>query len=118
MADASLESLPACVLHQMATVAWRNYAAHSYLYYVKDDPVISDGEYDVLCRFIRDNFDWIKPHDLNDYLHLDGLEAGSGFDIAPRVTGQTKDYAEDLLKEFRAKRKNKKPKSRAVEDLI
>lgn len=83
---------------QVAFVCIRAYAAHSFLYYVKDSPVISDGDYDALCKFLLENYDWIKPYDLNNYLDAGCLKAGSGFTIAEKVCGQTRDYALDLLK--------------------
>lgn len=106
---------------QVAFVCIRAYAAHSFLYYVKDSPVISDGDYDALCKFLLDNYEWIKPFDLNNYLDEGCLQAGSGFTIAQKVCGQTRDYALDLLKEHDARRVAAKPKTkpkptREVED--
>lgn len=101
---------------QVAFVCIRAYAAHSYLYYEKDSSVISDGEFDALCKFLLDNYEWIKPFDLNDYLDKGSLEAGSGFAIAGKVCGQTRDYALDLLKTEKKKPAKAKPKPAPVDD--
>lgn len=81
-----------------AHIAIREYAAHSYLYYIKDTSIISDGDFDSICKFILENFDWIKPFDINDYIDRESMKAGTGFNIANKVCGQTKEYAEGLLK--------------------
>lgn len=86
---------PAFLQAKLAFVAIREYAAHSYLYYDKDSPIIEDHEYDALCKWLLENFSWIKPHDINNYIRKDMLECGSGYDI--KVIGLTKQYAELLL---------------------
>jgi len=84
---------------QIATVCIRAYAAHSYLYYERDESLITDQEFDALCVFLLGNYKWIKQWDLDKYLSRDALKAGTGFDIASKVCGQTKDYAESILAE-------------------
>lgn len=93
--------IPACILPQICFIAIRAYAAHSYLYYEKDENIIPDHEYDQLCRWIYSHWAWIKPHDLNNYLDFGALDAGTGHQL--KVTGQTRDYAEDLLKAYKEK---------------
>lgn len=103
-----MKSAPAFLQKKVAFVVIREYAAHSYLYYEKDAPIISDGEYDDLCKWLLKNYAWIKPHDLNGYIRKDMLECGSGYDIS--VIGQTRDYAELLLQGQPAPKKKKKAK--------
>lgn len=69
----------------------RDYAAYSHLYYKLDISLISDGEYDMLCKRILDNYERIKPYDINNYLDIDELPAGTGYHLA--VTGLTLQYA-------------------------
>ena len=56
------------------------YLVHSYLYYILDDPVITDDEYDTLCKELLDKFDTLQhPHK-----HLttkESLLAGPGYHI-------------------------------------
>lgn len=99
-----LMDIPNVLKPRLAVVAWSNYAALSYLYYVKNESVVPDHEFDYLCRWILANYDWIKTTDLNGYLEREALEAGTGYNIASRVTGMTKDYAEDILKAYRGKK--------------
>lgn len=100
---------PSAIENQICFVAIRAFAAHSYLYYEKDSPVISDTEFDELCLFINENFDIMKKYDINNY--LGNLEDNkdrnlkTGFDIAKKVCGQTKDYAEKLLDGSNKKKK-------------
>ena len=117
--------IPSCVRPQVAHVAIKYYAAYSYLYYEKDASLISDGEFDELCKWLLKNYEWVKPFDLNDYLSESSLEAGTGFDIASRVCGQTRDLALMLLDKREAPprapkaKKKKEPKYASdIEDLF
>jgi hypothetical protein len=105
---------PAPIAKQVANVAVRAYAAHSYLYYAANESTISDAEYDDLCRWVLENYAWIKPYDINGYLDKSALEAGTGFNIAGKVTGMTLDYARGLLKQH----KQNQPKKPAVESGV
>lgn len=91
--------IPAALEQVIAHVAIRTYAAHSYLYYKKDTNIITDTEYDALCVWLAENYEWIKFYDMNDYLDLGQLICGSGFVTAEKVCGQTRDYAESLIAE-------------------
>lgn len=73
------------------------YLMLSYLYYVKNESLIDDTEFDIMCKDILNEWDdlthWHKP-----LLNKGNLKAGTGYDIKypPRVIGA----AEQLLKEF------------------
>lgn len=61
-------------------LACRDYLKHSYLYYIKNDPIVSDSYYDYLCNYLLKNKDKIPEV----FLYLvteDRLRAGTGFDI-------------------------------------
>lgn len=112
---------PQAVRAQVAVVLWRAYAAHSYLYYQRNTSIITDGDFDELCKYILENYDWIKPHDLNNYLDETALGAGTGFHLV--VVGQTRDYAEALLAKHNEATKKKKPAKKKqpeidLDDLI
>lgn len=94
-----IEGLPEAIEPIYAAIAIRQYAIHSYLYYVKDSPIISDGAYDELCRWLLKNYKWIKPHDINGYLDKERLREGSGYHLASLVCGLTKEHAELRLKQ-------------------
>ncbi len=102
------------IKNQVAFVVIRAYIAHAYIYYKLNDNIISDHEFDALWKFIVDNYEWIKPFDLNDYLPPKDNGTSSCFDSMDRVVGQTRDYAIDLLKEHKRKMRkataNPKPK--------
>lgn len=112
--------IPTFLLPQVAFVAIRAYAAHSYIYYTKHENIITDHEFDDLCVWLKDNFEWLKPFDINDYLCFSALEAGTGYQL--KIVGQTRDYAEDLLKDHLAKRSassKQYPKAKAsMDDLL
>lgn len=122
----SLGLPPAMIEKQIATVAIRSYAANSFLYYRCDWSPISDGDYDALCKWLLENYDWIKPHDVSGYLSRESLRCGTGFDIADKVCGQTKEYAEALYRLAHKKEpkvtKAKRPKEESdeidMEDLL
>lgn len=75
----------------------RQYAVHSYLYYMRGETVVGDCYYDRLARHIASRFDEIKPHDNNNYIWPSAAESCSGFDEATRVHGETKRLAELVL---------------------
>ena len=79
-------------------VQW--YLILSYAYYIEDESLVSDSEYDALCIRLLDKFDEIEHH----HKHLiskDDLEAGTGFTLARRdypsiVIGAAQHLKEDL----------------------
>lgn len=79
------------------TVPW--YLMTSFLYYQKDESLISDGLYDSLCKLMLDNWDSIEhPH--KHLINRDALVAGSGFDIPEDAYPEiTKGAAMRLLRE-------------------
>jgi len=91
------------IKNQVAFVVIRAYAAHAYIYYTLNDNIITDHEYDALWKFIQENYDWIKPFDLNNYLPPKNQQRSSCFEGVDRICGQTRDYAIDLLKEHKRK---------------
>lgn len=95
--------VPKCIQQHVAFRAIQAYAVHSYIYYGHNTNIISDHEYDELCKWLAVNFDWVKPHDLNEFLELDMLACGSGYHIPEQICGQTKIYADELLAAHLAK---------------
>lgn len=91
-----LTELPKAVQRQIATVAIREYCVHSYLYYEKNTSIISDGEYDELCAWLRQNLKALREYDLNGYLDKELLKAGSGYGL--KLSGQTLEAAEARYK--------------------
>ena len=56
------------------------YLIHSYLYYEHGRPVISDAEYDKLCKHILKHYDEIEhPH--KKYCRKEDLVCGTGYSI-------------------------------------
>ncbi len=56
------------------------YLMSSYLYYKKDQSKLSDGEFDMLCKRMLDNWKQIKhPH--KNLIKKKDLEAGTGYAI-------------------------------------
>lgn len=98
--------VPDCIQKGVAFKAIQAYAAFSYAYYQKDISLVSDKDFDFLCRWLEYNFEWVKPHDLNNYLDLDALIAGTGYQV--NVVGQTRDYAELLIADY----------NKAMDDLV
>ena len=52
------------------------YMQHAYLYYVKDEPVISDYEFDKLANSLLKSYDNLSD-DVKSYLDEDMLFAGT-----------------------------------------
>ncbi|KPK10625.1 MAG: hypothetical protein AMJ56_07595 [Anaerolineae bacterium SG8_19] len=63
------------------------YLIHSYLYYIMNTPVISDSEYDKLCKRLLDSG---AEHEL---ISREDLAAGTGYSI--------KEYPADIIAEAR-----------------
>lgn len=54
------------------------FLVHSYLYYRLDDSIITDSEFDQLCRSILHNWDTIEhPHKF--LITTEDLQAGTGY---------------------------------------
>ena len=52
------------------------YLLASYAYYVLDDPLMSDSDFDTLCKDMLDNFDKLShPH--KHLVAVEALEAGT-----------------------------------------
>jgi NAD-dependent DNA ligase len=64
------------------------YLIHSFLYYIEEDPVITDASYDKLCRMLLSNFDDIN-HRHKGLVTKEALRAGTGYHLAendyPRI---------------------------------
>ena len=56
------------------------YLIHSYIYYQKDNSLITDHLYDDICRCLYDNFDKIKTK-WPSLFEKDALSAGTGHHI-------------------------------------
>ena len=56
------------------------YLMHSYLYYVMNEPIISDMEYDELCKELKDKWDSIE-HYHKHLIDKQSLGAGTGYQL-------------------------------------
>lgn len=73
-----------------ASVPW--FLMASYMYYIENKSIMSDIEFDTMCRMMLENFDNIDhPHKY--LISKDQLIAGTGFDIPlesyPQITIHT-----------------------------
>ena len=60
------------------------YMMASYAYYVEDDPIITDDEYDNLCENLLKHWDTVvvpSDHEHKKYLCKDALDSGTGYHI-------------------------------------
>jgi hypothetical protein len=81
---------------QIANIGIREYCLHSWLYYEKDSPIISDEDYDYLCEWLLKNKEWLDIFDTNKYLQKEMLECGSGYGL--KIEGLTLAYCEKVYK--------------------
>ena len=74
------------------------YLIHSYLYYEKDEPIITDVEYDLICKTLEEKWDQVK-HRHKKLINKSSLNAGTGYYIKkyPEIV---KGAAESLKKEM------------------
>ena len=56
------------------------YLMHSYLYYEMNEPIISDTEYDELCRELKDKWDSVE-HFHKHLIDVNSLGAGTGYQV-------------------------------------
>jgi|TARA_R110002074_G_scaffold102277_1_gene221023 hypothetical protein len=56
------------------------YLMHSYIYYEINDSIITDYEYDELCRELKDRWDSIT-HYHKHLVDVDALGAGTGYQV-------------------------------------
>lgn len=72
------------------TVPWFLMAAYSY--YIEDDPILSDAQFDRLVKRMIEHWDNIEHHH-KDLITLESLEAGTFFGAYPTIT---KDAVKEL----------------------
>lgn len=65
------------------TVPWFLMAAYSY--YIEDDPILSDAQFDRLAKRMIEHWDKIE-HRHKDLITLESLEAGTFFGAYPTIT--------------------------------
>ncbi len=72
------------------------YLIFSYLYYEQNESVITDNQYDDLCKELYNNYNLVKmsDHPNKDLVDKFNLECGSGLGI--QYTQRIKDSAEML----------------------
>jgi len=56
------------------------YLMHSYLYYKEDSPIISDGEYDSICKRLHSEWDNVE-HFHKHLIDKEMLIAGTGYTL-------------------------------------
>ena len=56
------------------------YLMHSFIYYNMSDSIISDSEYDEICRELKDKWDSIE-HYHKHLVDVDALGAGTGYQL-------------------------------------
>mgnify|MGYP003679391567 CR=1 FL=1 len=56
------------------------YLMHSYLYYEMNEPIISDTEYDELCRELKEKWDSVE-HFHKHLIDVQSLGAGTGYQL-------------------------------------
>jgi|TARA_B100001996_G_C18649069_1_gene588647 NAD-dependent DNA ligase len=79
------------------------YLMFSYLYYEKDTPLITDGEFDDICKTLLEKFDDLK-HMHKHLVTKESLTAGTGYDI--KYTNMIKDSAIKLKESWKNARIN------------
>ena len=80
------------------------YLMSSYLYYKKDKAVLSDGDYDLMCKRILNEWKFIKhPH--KKFIKRKALEAGTGYNIRNYPT-MTMSAAEGWHQDWEKESKN------------
>jgi len=56
------------------------YLIHSYLYYEKDNPIVSDEEYDRICKMLYESYDTVK-HCHKHLIDKESLLSGTGYHL-------------------------------------
>lgn len=76
------------------------YLMHSYLYYEMDEPIISDIEYDELCRELKEKWDSVE-HFHKHLVDVHSLGAGTGYQV--KYNNRIASAAIELLKQYKEK---------------
>jgi NAD-dependent DNA ligase len=71
------------------------YLMHSYLYYVMNEPIIEDTEYDEICRELKEKWNSVE-HYHKHLIDKQSLGAGTGYDI--KYNNRIAQAAMELLK--------------------
>ena len=56
------------------------YLMHSYLYYVMNEPIVDDMEYDEICRELKEKWDSVE-HYHKHLIDKESLGAGTGYQL-------------------------------------
>ncbi len=85
--------------HPRAYISY--YLMASYLYYVHDVPLLSDGMFDEICRYLLDHFDEIE-HEHSHLIDPSMFTAGTGYSLEfqrfpTRTIAAAVTLADDLL---------------------
>lgn len=79
---------------------------HSVLYYVKDISVISDKDFDNICKMYLKNVDKVNIEDTDyGYMFYD-FDGNTGFDLPSRLNKKDKKYIESIVFVITNKNKN------------
>lgn len=83
-----------------ANYAFGAYLEHSCRYYMFDDPVISDAQYDSLCCALLEQWDEVT-HRHKHLAERNDLECGTGFNIVfpPQIISLVRTYPHKTLHE-------------------
>ena len=75
------------------------YLVHSYLYYEKNESVISDNEYDNIVRLLSENYELVEKsnHIHKHLIDKNALESFTGFGLIGRFPNIIKVLGEELL---------------------
>lgn len=76
------------------------YLINSYLYYIRNQNIVQDFEYDMVCKFLLEHIDEVE-HQHRYLINIDSLRAGTAFTIKDSdYPTMVKCSAEDLLRKI------------------
>ena len=61
------------------------YLMYAYAYYVEDDPITSDYQFDNLARWLLEHYDSLPPHPHKSLITVDDLRAGTYLGPYPEI---------------------------------
>jgi hypothetical protein len=96
------------------------YLIYSYLYYIKNESLISDQEFDKITVVLKDNWELVENsnHPHKYLLNYNSICGSTGFDLKGKYPTIVKMTANMMINQYELDKTNKNKKINNINDLF